>query len=32
MLDWKAFHKTVDAGYRHAMEILEKRKGVLIPA
>ncbi|MGB8681973.1 MAG: patatin-like phospholipase family protein [Candidatus Binatus sp.] len=32
MLDWKAFHKTVDAGYRHTMEILEKRKGVLLPA
>jgi NTE family protein len=32
MLDWKAFHKTVDAGYRHTIEILEKRKGVLLPA
>ena len=32
MLDWKAFHFTVNAGYRHAMEILEKRKGVLFPA
>ena len=32
MLDWKAFHHTVDAGYRHAMEILEQKKGVLFPA
>ncbi len=32
MLDWKAFNLTVEAGYRHAMEILEKKKGVLSPA
>jgi NTE family protein len=32
MLDWKKFYYAVDAGYRHAMEILEKRKGVLFPA
>ncbi|HKN01145.1 MAG TPA: patatin-like phospholipase family protein [Candidatus Binataceae bacterium] len=30
MLDWKAFDFTVDAGYRHTMEILEKKKGVLV--
>ncbi len=29
MLDWKSFYSTVDAGYRYAMEILEKKKGVL---
>ncbi len=29
MLDWKAFDFTVNAGYRHTMEVLEKRKGVL---
>jgi NTE family protein len=30
MLDWKSFNFTVDAGYRHAMEVLEKKKGVLV--
>ena len=29
-LDWKAFDFSVDAGYRHTMEILEKKKGVLV--
>jgi len=29
MLDWKAFNSTVDAGYRHTMEVLEKKKGLL---
>jgi NTE family protein len=31
MLNWKAFNHVVEAGYQHAMEILEKRKGVLFP-
>jgi NTE family protein len=31
MLDWKSFHRVIDTGYRHAMEILEKRKGALLP-
>jgi NTE family protein len=31
MLDWKAFNFTVEAGYRHTMEMLEKKKGVLVP-
>jgi NTE family protein len=31
MLDWKAFHFMIDTGYRHAMEVLEKKKGVLFP-
>ncbi|MNC92835.1 hypothetical protein D3C83_93410 [compost metagenome] len=25
MLDWKAFDRVVDIGYRHAMECLERR-------
>jgi NTE family protein len=28
-LDWKAFDFTIDAGYRHTIEVLEKNKGVL---
>jgi NTE family protein len=30
MLDWKAFDFTVDAGYRHTMEVLEKKRGVFV--
>ncbi len=30
MLDWKSFDFTIDAAYRHTMEVLEKKKGVLI--
>src|SRR5260370_19471589 len=30
MLDWKSFDFTVDAGYLHTMEVLEKNKGVLV--
>lgn len=32
MLDWKAFDFTVDAAYRHTMEVLEKKKGLLYSA
>ena len=31
MLDWKAFDFTVEAGYRHTIKILEKKKGALFP-
>jgi NTE family protein len=30
MLDWGAFDFTVDAGYRHTMEVLEKNKGFMV--
>jgi NTE family protein len=30
MLDWKAFNFTVEAGYRHTMEVMEKKKGALV--
>jgi NTE family protein len=32
MLDWKAFDRAVEAGYRHAVTILEENKGALFRA
>jgi NTE family protein len=31
MLDWKSYNFTVEAGYRHTMELLEKQKGAFMP-
>jgi NTE family protein len=30
MLDWKAYDFSVEAGYRYTMEVLEKRKGLVV--
>ncbi len=29
LLSWKTFHRAVDAGYRHTLEVLERNQGVL---